>query len=176
MGDLKKSFTLIELAVVLVLFVLLCSITIPHFWNSSRYAVQAELEKIESIFSYLQQSAIATNSDQKLLLNLKNNSFSFLRRRKLVTIKLLSSIRYGFIKEALGPPGKPNKAISHPISFPKYKDKHQVTFLPSGQISTGSLYLVGKRAKNMGALTCSVSQISYVRKYLYQNNRWCIVA
>ena len=44
--------------------------------------------------------------------------------------------------------------------------------LPNGNISPGAVYLSDHFKKVMGALTCSISQVSYIRAYLYESGRW----
>lgn len=176
---LKKSFTLIELLVYLSLLLLIIAITIPRFSFFDKHLLTHELDKLFATFTYLQQKSIASNKRITLTLDQNSNSYSYLSQNSNVTTEQLSDqIIFGFIDGAMGPPGNPSQKIrfpinlEHPLNNSDRQDNPTVIFKPNGRISPCTLYLRDKTNKNMGALTCSVSQVSYIRRYLYDNFKW----
>ena len=48
----------------------------------------------------------------------------------------------------------------------------KVIFSPDGKITPGTIYLTDFKKNIMVALTCPIGNISYIRKYQYDNNTW----
>lgn len=169
MWGLKKSFTLIELLIVLTLTLLVCSLAIPHFIGDSRQALYHDLDKLSVIFAYMQQRALASNQEQQLFFDIKNNSYFFINNGKTTVFSLSPKIIFGYLPGSFGPPASPVSPITNPITFSiDKKGAIFVQFNPNGNIKPGSLYIIDKQKNSMGALTCSVSQVSYVRQYTYK--------
>ena len=172
----KNSHTLIELLITISLIMVLAVFTLPKTTFSTRTQVLNEINKLFAIFSYLQQRALATNSIQEFSINQEKNIYFFTINNKKECVQSLSKqIIFGVKKGIHGPPTKPIHVITKPITFPSSHNLYKVTFTPKGKITPGTLYLSDKNYQYQGALTCPISQVSYVRRYLYENNQWkCI--
>lgn len=167
------SFTILEILLVLSIVLIISSMGIPYLINRNQYDLKNELERLEVIFYYLQQRAIATNTPQELLFDPIAQSYSFKKNAQPITYTLSSRLCFGFIPTVLGPPGDPKNPISQAITFPlRDQNLHCVKLLPNGKIYPGAIYISDKQKNELGALTCGVSQVSYIRKYLYKSNRW----
>ena len=180
---LRKSFSLVELLIFLSLILVMVTVVVPRLDFFNNYFLSHELDKLFVTFSYLQQKAIAGNKKYSITFDLVNNSYSYqsgcsVTVPELVTTKLSDKVSFGFIEGVMGPPSSPTKKIEKFINLEKNinnsdrKFSEEVSFWPNGRISHGSIYLVDKSHKSMGALTCSVSQVSYIRRYKYENSVW----
>ena len=58
-----KAFSLIELLITLALVAIIVTFTVPRTSFFARFLVQAEINKLHAVFSYLQQRAIAGARD-----------------------------------------------------------------------------------------------------------------
>ncbi|MCB9492887.1 MAG: type II secretion system protein [Epsilonproteobacteria bacterium] len=171
----KASFTLLELCIVMALFCFLASLSLQLFLPNSRSIMHTQLGGMQKLFVYLQQKSIASNQDHILFINQANNSFSCSINGTLNTYNLQRQLAFGFIAGSLGPPAKPIKPIEAFTTFKQHENLHMVTFFANGTISVGALYIVDDKKTVMGALTCSVSQVSCVRKYLYTGSSWALI-
>jgi len=174
----RPSFSLIELLITISIAAILLSIAIPRMLSMHRYHLIHELEKLAVTCKYLQQKALASNTLQTLTFDITTNSYTFpAPGGKQTVYKLPSTILFGSINNVLGPPATPTQPINQAITFKKdqkFDDQthFQAVFFTNGQISPGAAYLVDRDKKVMGAFTCAVSQVSYIRVYLYENNGW----
>lgn len=169
----RLSFSLIEIFVVIAAIVILFGIFIPRLSFLNIFILENETDKIFSIFSFLQQSAIASNVEQKVLFDLKDNSYSYFKNEKINKIKLPNIIKFGFLQNSIGPPSSPAKKIKRAISFKKESENlFTATFFRDGKIQPGTIYLVDNNNRFMMALTCPISQVSNIRKYKYNNGKW----
>lgn len=170
----QNSFSLIEIMIGLSIIMILCSLWPAHFFDFNRQVLMHELDTLMVTFSYLQQRAMASYAAQEIIFDLHNGTYSYSKKANSRFIKKMpDSVKFGFLKHAHGPPSDPRKPIKKAITFEHNDPKViQATFLPNGKVTPGTIYLVDKREKNMVALTVPVSQVSYVRKYRYENNKW----
>jgi hypothetical protein len=122
-----------------------------------------EVDKLANVCSFLQQHAIATNSEQVLECDTKNNEYHC----DNVNEKLSQRIAFGFLPGVMGSPGSPTQSIKKAITFPG----SVIHFYPTGIISSGTVYLVDKKKQCMYALSNAVSQVSYLRMYRY-DGKW----
>jgi len=164
--------------ITMAIVIIIVSIAIPRMLSLQRYYVLQELERLTVTFKYLQQKALASNTQQIITFDIHNNSYKFQGPGgKIQTYTLSNGIFFGTIKNILGPPAKPTHVIQDVITFKKDQKEHdspvfQATFFPNGQISTGAAYLTDQDKQTTGAFTCAVSQVSYIRVYIYENNTW----
>lgn len=175
----KRAFSLIEVLIVLSLIVVILTVSIPRFEFLNEHILSFELEKLFTIFIYLQQSAIASNKILFFVINEKDQSYVYSTGpTKIKKERLADKIKFGFIDGVCGPPGNPIKRIDKAINLESHltsaniKENNIIKFLPSGRITAGTIYLVDKVKKHMAALTSSVSYVSYIRKYKYENFKW----
>jgi prepilin-type N-terminal cleavage/methylation domain-containing protein len=163
MINTKFGFTLIEAMVVLALFALVVILGIKQLSFLDNTIVHTEIDKLATVCSYLQQKAIASNSDQNLVCDTTNNKY----RGDNVNETLSSRVCFGFLPNVLGSPGSPARVINKAVTFVD----SSIHFYPTGTISSGTVYLTDKSKKNMYALSNAVSQVSYLRLYRY-DGKW----
>jgi len=155
--------------------VIIAAISIPSLLRNDN-GVPAQLEDIEAVCSYLQQRAIASNRNQELCIDVTAHTYSYAIGEKRQTFPLHHNILFGFSGSVLGPPANPEGPITTACTFPKRDKLHVMTFYPTGIISAGTIYFIDKQKRHLGALTSSVSQVSYIRRYCYTNNKWTPVS
>ena len=155
----NEGFTLIEVMVVLCLFALIATLGMIQLSFLDDAIAHAEVDKLASVSTYLQQKALATNNDQLLVFDREKNKYRFDN-----TYETLSKrVSFGFLPNVLGSPGSPSQRIKKAITFAD----SSIHFYPTGIISAGTVYLTDKNKKTMYALSNAVSQVSYLRLYRY---------
>ncbi len=176
------AFSLIELLVFLSLLVVVIVILPSRLYVFKNYLLKHELNKLFATFIYLQQKAIASNKKITLALDQINNSYSYIFQDATTCNEQLSNgIIFDFIPGTMGPPGDPSKKIENPINLEQpinnsnIKNNTDINFWPDGRITPCTIYVSDKSNKYMGALTCSVSQVSYIRRYICYNCKWMIL-
>ena len=155
----KHGFTLIEVMIVLCLFAVIATLGMIQFSFLDFAIARIEVDKLANVCSFLQQHAIATNSEQVLTCDTKNNEY----RCDNLHEKLSQRVSFGFLPGVMGPPGNPTHRIEKAITFPG----SLIHFYPTGIISSGTAYFVDKSKQYMYALSNAVSQVSYLRFYRY---------
>ena len=151
-------------------------VTIPKMSFLNNFLLQNEADKLFSVFFYLQQKSVASNFEQKLFFDLNDNSYFFIdENNKKHVNKFPDVIKFGFLKNSYGPPSYPTKLIDTPVSFKNDKEL-SVKFFNDGKIQSGSVYLIDKNQKFMMAVTSPIAQVSYFRKYKYQNGNWSVIS
>ena len=179
----KASFTLFEILLVLSLLLIVLMMTAPVSNFLGNYYLKSDVERLEVFYRYLQQLAIASGQTKILVFDLQKNACSCQKSKTDKLVHLLENgVKFGFIPGVFGPPTKPTRKIEGPISIDRSiaveaknnaaLDNLSIKFLPSGKITSGSVYFVDRQNKNMGALTCSPSRVSYLRRYIYSGINW----
>ena len=163
MTRIKSGFTLIEIMVVLALFALVVTLGMIQLSFLDNTIVHAEVDKLAITCSYLQQKAIASNSEQILKCDVEKKRYC----GDNVNETLSPRVCFGYLSNVLGSPGSPSRVITKAITFPG----SSIHFYPTGTISSGTAYLTDKNKKNMYALSNAVSQVSYLRLYRY-DGKW----
>jgi len=158
----KNGFSLIELMIVLVIIAIIAMLTGTSNVLLTDIATRLELDKLYSICHYAQRYAMASNQVQTITFNIAANTYRFHEREE----KLLSGVHFGFIQGAKGPPAHPISPLSKPITF----TGECITCYPDGIIQSGTLYLVNANKTTMYALSNAVSQVSHLRKYIYDGS------
>ena len=87
-------------------------------------------------------------------------------------ITLNRNIVFGFLPNSKGPPSSPKKTISSAVTFKDKVSPETATLSTDGKITPGTIYLIDRKKKYMQALTLPIGQISYIRRYRYQNHNW----
>ncbi|MFA5306356.1 MAG: type II secretion system protein [Candidatus Babeliales bacterium] len=170
---MRNAFTLLEMLVVITITIILCAITIHSFGDDDRTLILQELEKMEVILRYLQQRAMATQRVQSLVITTTAQTYSYGAARQILPPRIC----FGYLATAYGPPGNPTAPLTHVATFPAV---NPTTFIlkifPNGKMSSGALYMRNYGGTRLGALTCTVSQVSYLRKYMYDSGQWVLLA
>lgn len=126
--------------------------------------------------------AMASGRQHALIFNLQDNSCCCqVSKSELLVYKLESGVRFGFIPGILGPPSKPAAMIDKsiildkPIGMSANISDLCVNFYANGKITSGSIYFIDRQKKRMGALTCSPSRVSYLRRYICDGKNWVLL-
>ncbi|HSC24978.1 MAG TPA: type II secretion system protein [Candidatus Babeliales bacterium] len=157
----KYGFTLIEILIVISLFTLLATLGVMQLSFLDDTIAHAEVTKLATICSYLQQRAMTTNNEHILICDVQNNKYHC---NTLVHEKLSQRITFGFLPNVLGSPGSPSHTIKKAITFPD----SSIHFYPTGIISSGTMYLTNKTKTIMYAISNKISQVSRLRLYRYE--------
>ena len=169
----KRAFTFSELLLVLSLFAITITSSLPSFSFLNSWRLTNEIEALFSICSYLQRKAMASNQIHILTFDSTSNSYSYLGpREKLTTHSLHNTIQFGFLLDTKGPPSHPTKLIKKPLTFSTNKNVARISFYPDGTLTPGTAYLTDKEKSSMQAITCCVGPVSYLRKYILHSGRW----
>lgn len=163
----KEAFTLIEVIIVIALVALLACLGLTQLSFLDSTIARIEVDKLAVACSFLQQHAIATNSEQILKCDAQKNEYQCGNSREILSRR----IAFDFLKGALGSPGNPNHLITKAITFPG----SSIHFYPTGIISSGTVYLVDKNNRYMYALSNAISQVSFLRLYRYDGGKWKIL-
>lgn len=157
----KAGFSLIELMIVICIIGFLASLMIVNVSSFNSVIVRLELNKLYGTCLYLQKCAQATQKKQRLIFDIAHNSYFF----KGHVEQLSSCVQFNVKDGAKGPPSHPVNAIDKAITF----EHEQITFHPDGIIQSGTIYLTDKDNRSLYALSSGVSQVSFLRKYRYDN-------
>lgn len=163
----KNGFSLIELSIVIALIALLAFLSHAHIGFFNRMLVRAELEHLYTVCYCMQRRALMYNKPQTVQFDLKNGTYA----TEQCTYRLPSHVIFGTAAGVKGPPSSPNALIAEPITFKNNK----ITFHADGVIQPGAIYLTDTSRGCSYALSCSVAQVSYLRKYQY-NGAWKIIS
>lgn len=158
---------LIELLLVCTVVATIMTLSVSHSNSLKRLTVRLEVEKMRSLFWYLQQRAVALNQEIILSFDSANQLYRF----DLVIEKLPHGVQFGVVNNVKGPPSDPKSTVHAPITF----EKQQVIFRPDGTISSGTVYLHMQAHSIVYALTAPVGDISYVRIYRH-DTEWKLIS
>ena len=109
-----------------------------------------------------------SNKQQDVYFDIANNRYTF----NGTVCTLPSQIMFGVIPGVKGPPSLPKKLVAKPITF----KGSRISFFPEGIISSGTIYVTDRYKKFLYAISCSVSQVSYLRKYAFNDNKWVLIS
>lgn len=162
----KCGSLLIELLIAIAIIALLATIAFPSFNFLNKQLLSVEIDKLYSVITSIQRSAML--NDKKLKLKFGENLYTFDGQKH----KLPKNIKFGFKPNVKGPPSAPNKIINSAITFANKK----IVFQPDGKITSGTAYLIDEANKFMYAVTIPVSEVSFIRKYRLNNSRWNLIS
>jgi prepilin-type N-terminal cleavage/methylation domain-containing protein len=170
---MSGGFSLIELLIVVSIVLLLATIGAPLLLKRAKTAaLTTTLAELEMLCRCAQHIACASNAQQSVTLDLQRNTCTLTTKQQSWHVELPKTCSFGFLPDALGPPSEPVKKITQAVTFPAEKSQFKILFQPTGVISPGTAYIIDKQESQLGALTCGVSQVSYIRKYVYNNRTW----
>lgn len=167
---------------VLSLILIVVMISIPRLGLFVDFSLSREIEHLEVVYHYLQQRAIAGNKTHILTFDLKGNRYAASDDNlKLVDRVLEKGVKFGFLPNSYGPPASPTSLLCKPINLDvplnlgASVENMCVKFLSNGKITAGTIYFIDRHSKRMGALTCSLSHVSYIRRYMYDGFKWAVL-
>ncbi len=158
---LHKGFFLINLAIACSLLIIILSLSVSQTSFFHRFLMRSEIEKMYTLFFYLNQRALVSNQEQTLHFDIEKNTYQAGNRVE----KLVHSLCFGILPQVNGPPSQPTKPLTQSITFVDAT----AHFYPDGTISSGSIYITDNDHTLLYALTISVGHISYLRKYRFNN-------
>jgi prepilin-type N-terminal cleavage/methylation domain-containing protein len=161
-----NGFSLIELTIVIALCAIIMGLGVACGSFMYRGVIKQEAEKLALICRYLQHAAMMSNELKVLAFDLKKRCYTY----DGCSVTLSKQVDFGVLGGVKGPPADPSHEILEPISFKDGK----IVFYPDGIIQPGAVYLIGKNEQIMYALSCPVSQISYIRIYKYDGSWQCV--
>jgi len=180
MNKAREAFSLLELFMSIALIMLMSCMIIPKIVVTRDQVLIQALDRIEVLFHSLQQRALACGCDVELMCDISEHSYTYKTLQGTEQTTLLGSdIHFGVVPGTMGPPWQATEVVTAPITFRGYKGnistRASVMFYSNGKISPGTMYLCDKRKAVGGALTCAVSQVFYIRKYLYNGKQWKLI-
>lgn len=121
--------------------------------------VKSELSALYATCCYAQQIAQMEYAPCDIVCDVKKGSYTCKEHRRV----LPKSIMFGVKDGVYGPPAAAHTLVTHPITF-----KHSlVRSTAQGLLSPGTIYMIDKGYRYQYALSCSVTQVSYIRCYWY---------
>ncbi len=175
----RRAFTLLELMLTISLVVMLCTLALPSFFTSNQSLLLQELEKLEVTIRYLQQRALATQQTHELVFDTAANTYSYTINGKTVSHPLHKNLTFGALPGAHGPPGNPTTPITQALTLPTSKTSNNCfscKIYSDWKLSPGAIYIMDRQKTTGGALTCAVSEVSYIRRYQYTSHQWILVS
>lgn len=192
------GFSLFEIILVISILFIIISFSTPKLSFVNKFLVKNEVDRLFTVFSFLQQRAISSNQDVTLIFDLKEKTYSYNsdfhknknkkgldpRSQSGMTMKkgsrlehvkytLPDVVDFGFLQNVKGPPSCPGKKIQKCITFKKINENQfEATFFANGKISPGSIYFVDRGRNFLMSLTSPISQVSFIRKYKYEKGLW----
>lgn len=160
----KQAFSLIELCIVLAIIIIMTTLAITFFVNQKEPYLIAEAYTLRTRLWQLQQEARVENKQKSLIFNESNSSYSFGNENH----KLSKYVKFGTLRNILGPPSSPKKLLRKAITFKSKK----ITITPQGILQSGTVYLIDDAGQLLYAVTVPISGISYIRIYRYRNKQW----
>lgn len=161
-----SGFTLIELMISLAIFCIIALLTTSNVSFLRDSLVRHQVDSLFMVARYLQKRAQVTHQEQVLSFDRFASTYSFNGRTK----KLPAGIRFAALPGIKGPPSSPLQSIDAPITFKSDK----IIFYPQGIMQAGTVYVSDAKSSSLYALSCGVSQVSFLRKYRY-DKRWILL-
>ncbi len=153
------GFMLFEFMICLGIVVIIIGLAASNLSFLNRYLVATETEKLYATCLYMQRLAMVSGQEQQLIFDVGAQTYVYGATQQ----KLPVGVTFGFIPGIKGPPSAPLAPIRSAVTFPGSK----ISFYPNGLIQAGTVYLSDQHATCMYAISCPVSQVSYVRRYRY---------
>ena len=170
-----KAYTLIETVIMLAIMMTIAGITITITTDYASDTLKKDLFLLDLTIQRLTQEAISSNTKKYLYLDPKNNRFFYKKGEKPYIFNLHKENFFGFLPSIKGPPSNPKSLIKSYTTFDQEGDCNVITLYPDGSSSAGSVYLICPKKQKICALTCSVSQVLWNRRYLYHNATWTLI-
>lgn len=162
----KSGFILFELLVTLAIISIIIGISLNISIIADRSFVKIEIEKLYTIILYLQKKASINKQIESLFIDVEKNLYRFGNN----IFYLAKNVKFGFVDGIKGPPSDPKNNINKSITF----KNNTIFFYPDGNISAGIIYITDSKKSCFYALSSSAQEISYIRRYLY-NQKWLLI-
>ncbi len=159
----EPGFNLFELLIALAMITIIATLTITNTSFLNRFILQTEVEKLFSNCMHQQYKALMSGSNQTIIFNPKQQTYSLGNQKHTLS----TSIEFGVPSDAKGPPSKPTKKITKPITW----KNNTLICHTSGIIKSGTVYLANKSKTQGWAISNGVGTVSFLRKYRY-DGKW----
>ena len=136
-SSLSRAYSLVEVCIVLLIISVLVMVSVPSFYAFHEQLALAELHKLYTFIQVCSYRAMATNTNQKICFNIKDNSYQCAGYNE----QLSPDVAFGAGIDVCGPPSHPHKPIAKPISLPNCS----LILYPDGTMQSGSIYLTNKK-------------------------------
>lgn len=164
--DRKPGFTLVESMIGVSLLLIIVTLVMVNASSMRSSFVRSEIDKLYTVCKFMQMTAQMTNKRQEIYIDLHHNSYTYGGN----TEKLSGDVCFGILPDVKGPPSVPRTLLNSPITF----DKQCISCTPHGIMNAGTIYLIDNQKKYLFALSSSVTQSSFIRKYAYENG-WRLI-
>lgn len=174
---MRQAFSMLEMLLVIAIASFLLLIAIPHISNQKTAKLKQCLTVLTLTCRFVQQSAQASQHNQQIIFDPANNRYIFTKKERQIICPLPEHVSFETKTDVYGPPGNPVQPLKEPCTFPKNTENQTfaLTFYPNSNATPGAVYVLDKETSTIGALTCGVSQVSYIRTYLYQGACWQLI-
>jgi len=154
----RSGFSLIELMVIIAVAITLTMLIGLNISYLKTAQANNELSLLYSRMLALQSMAIASGQLQYMQFLPAEQGYTWDNHFH----HFPDTVRFGLIKDILGPPSHPATAIINPITF----SDNVAIFYPDGIIKPGTIYLLDHH-NHLHALSCGVGAVSFLRRYRY---------
>jgi hypothetical protein len=159
-----KGFSLFEVLVVLSLLMVvsLLGFSMADLWDHC--ALQNEVAALCFVIKSLHYRALATGREQRLRFTLSPAGYAW----GVEEVMLPSTLIFGAVPGAYGPPSAPKNPIVSGISF----EEGMLRCGPDGRLQAGAVYLCDKKSRWSYAITTDIGPATLVRRYRYNQSGW----
>lgn len=158
---MQTGFSLVSVLVSVAIVGVLMSLAMVNLSFLDRLIVRSELQALYATCCYAQQVAQAHQAPCTIVCDAVRHTYTCNGHVRA----LPASIMFGTKPGVYGPPSTPTTLVGNPITF----SNATIRAAESGVLSAGTIYMVDKNKRYQYALSCSVSQVSYIRCYRYDN-------
>lgn len=154
------GFTLLECCLVCALCLILVSVGFGSLTALRAWLIRSDIQTLYAVCRYARNYALYSATPQTIYLDIEQNSYRYHDR----LFRLSPGICFGVPPGVKGPPSGPTRPLTHPCTF----THNQIVCSPHGIISSGTVYLTDHTRSVVYALSNAVSQVSYMRMYVYR--------
>ncbi len=164
----KKSFTLIELLIVVMILGLLAGITFPSFSNSfANLQLNNSVRDISCLMKYAREKAIMQRKKYRLEFDIAEKRYWLSREEDPINAPNQFKKLTTGIEDKKLPQNISVKKILFPIGISKFSHSY-VSFYPDGSIDAADIYLANKKGETavistetFGRIEVSQSKVKY---------------
>lgn len=158
---MHTGFSLVSVLMSVAIVGILMSLAMVNLSFLDQLIARSELQALHATCSYAQQVAQASHHPCDILCDARDNTYTCNGHRRALPCSIMFGVKPGIY----GPPSAPKTSITHPITFAN----GTIRAAQSGILAAGTVYIVDRNKRYQYALSCSVSQVSYIRCYRYDN-------
>lgn len=161
MALMHTGFSLVSVMMSVTIVGILMSLAMVNLSFLDQLIARSEVQALQATCYYAQQVAQARHQPCDIRCDTRDNTYTCNGHRRA----LPHSIMFGVKPGVYGPPSTSKNLITTPITFAH----GTIRSAESGVLTPGTVYIVDRNKRYQYALSCSVSQVSYIRCYRYDN-------